>query len=479
MEDHRGHRDAAVQAQKQGLIRSCGKVRPVQTGDGIAGKEGRRGMNVILLSGGSGKRLWPLSNDVRSKQFIRMFRRPDGLYESMVQRVYRQLKSVDPGCAVTIATAKSQVSSILNHLGENVRISLEPCRRDTFPAIALASAYLHDVEGIPGEEAVVVCPSDAYAQDDYFFALRRLWDLAREDATRLVLMGMEPSYPSEKYGYILPKTADPVAKVEAFREKPEKNTAQKYIEAGGLWNAGIFACKLRYVLERAQALTGFSDYERLLAHYEELPKISFDYAVAEHEADIAVLRFSGEWKDLGTWKTLTEAMEETATGDVRMDETCRNVHAVNELELPMLVMGLRDAVIAATPEGILVSGMERSMDIKPYVDALDRPVRFAEKSWGTYRVLDAREDSLTVRASVTPGQAMSCHSHDRRDEIWTVISGEGVVFVDGAEKEVFPGDVIRLPAGCRHRVRAGEQGLELIEIQLGQNISALDKHKYE
>lgn len=436
-------------------------------------------MNIVLLAGGSGKLLWPLSNGIQSKQFLSVFKTQDGQKESMLQRGYRQIRQADPSAAITVATAKNQVSAVRRQLGADVPVCSEPGRRDTFPAIALAAAYLHDVQGIEAEEAVVVCPADAYAQDDYFFALRKLWDLAREDAARLVLMGMEPSYPSEKYGYILPKTADSVAKVEAFREKPEKSTAQKYIEAGGLWNAGIFACKLRYVLERAQALTGFSDYESLLAHYEELPKISFDYAVAEHEVSIAVLRFSGEWKDLGTWKTLTEAMEETASGDVRMDETCRNVHAVNGLEIPMLVMGLQDAVIAATPEGILVSGMERSMDIKPYVDALDRPVRFAEKSWGTYRVLDMREDSLTVRVSVNPGQAMSCHSHDRRDEIWTVISGEGVVFVDGAEKEVFPGDVIRLPAGFRHRVRAGDRGLELIEIQLGQNISVLDKHKYE
>ena len=360
-------------------------------------------MNIVLLAGGSGKLLWPLSNGIQSKQFLSVFKTQDGQSESMLQRVYRQIRQADPEAAVTVATAKNQVAAVRRQLGEDVPVCAEPCRRDTFPAIALAAAYLHDVQGIGAEEAVVVCPSDAYAQDDYFFALRKLWDLAREDAARLVLMGMEPSYPSEKYGYILPKTAAPVAKVEAFREKPDKITAQKYIETGGLWNAGVFACKLGYVLERAEALIGFSDYESLLAHYEELPKISFDYAVAEHEADIAVLRFSGEWKDLGTWKTLTEAMDEPASGDVRMDETCRNVHAVNGLDLPMLVMGLQDMVIAATPEGILVSGMERSGDIKPYVDALDRPSRCTEKSWGTYRVLDTREDSLTVRASVNPG----------------------------------------------------------------------------
>ncbi len=436
-------------------------------------------MNIVLLAGGSGKLLWPLSNGIQSKQFLSVFKTQDGQNESMLQRVYRQIRQADPEAAVTVATAKNQVAAVRRQLGADIPICAEPCRRDTFPAIALAAAYLHDVQGLGTEEAVVVCPADAYAQDDYFFALRRLSDLAREDAARLVLMGVEPSYPSEKYGYILPKTAAPVAKVEAFREKPDKSTAQTYIEAGGLWNAGIFACKLRYVLERAQARTGFSDYESLLAHYEELPKISFDYAVAEHEEDIAVLRFSGEWKDLGTWKTLTEAMDEPASGDVRMDETCRNVHAVNGLELPMLVMGLQDAVIAATPEGILVSGMERSGDIKPYVDALDRPSRCTEKSWGTYRVLDQREGCQTLLASVNPGQVMQCLSHDRRDEIWTVVSGAGVAAVDGAEREISLGDVVKVPSGVGLFIRAGDRGLELIEIQLGQSISVLDKHKYE
>ena len=117
-------------------------------------------MNIVLLSGGSGKRLWPLSNDIRSKQFIKIFKCPDGSYESMVQRVYRQIKQVDKEATVTIATSKTQVSAIHNQLGEEVGISVEPCRRDTFPAIALATAYLADVQGVDPEEPVVVCPVD-------------------------------------------------------------------------------------------------------------------------------------------------------------------------------------------------------------------------------------------------------------------------------------------------------------------------------
>ena len=131
-------------------------------------------MNIVLLSGGSGKRLWPLSNDIRSKQFIKIFKTEDGGYESMLQRVYRQIKQADPEANVTIATSKAQVSSIRNQLGENVGISVEPCRRDTFPAIALASAYLHDVMGVSGDEPVVICPVDPYVEDGYFKTIEEL-----------------------------------------------------------------------------------------------------------------------------------------------------------------------------------------------------------------------------------------------------------------------------------------------------------------
>ena len=441
-------------------------------------------MNIILLSGGSGKRLWPLSNEVRSKQFIKIFKKPgagasgEDSYESMVQRVYRQIMAADQDAKITIATSKSQVSAIRNQIGGDVGISVEPCRRDTFPAIALAAAYLHDVKGIPEEEAVVVCPVDPYVDDAYFAALHQLWELAQEGRANLVLMGIRPTYPSEKYGYIIPASSDAVAKVSSFKEKPDVATAQKYIDAGGLWNGGVFAFRLSYVLERARQLTGCTDYADLFSKYDTLDKISFDYAVAEHEPDIAVTHFNGEWKDLGTWNTLTEAMEENVIGDVRMNEACRNVHAINELGIPVLVMGLQDVVISASPEGILVSDKEQSSYIKPFVDDISRQVMFAEKSWGSFRILDVEETSLTIKVTLNPGHRMNYHSHDRRNEVWTVISGQGRTIVDGMEQPVKTGDVITMDAGCRHTVIA-DTVLQLIEVQLGNNISVSDKHKFE
>ena len=434
-------------------------------------------MNIVLLSGGSGKRLWPLSNDIRSKQFIKIFKTADGGYESMVQRVYRQIKTVDADATVTIATSKTQVSAIHNQLGEGVGISVEPCRRDTFPAIALATAYLTDVQGISPEESVVVCPVDPYVDDDYFQALKDLAALADKGEANLVLMGIEPTYPSEKYGYIIPADAGRVSVVSTFKEKPDAATAQKYIEQGALWNGGVFAYKLKYVLNKAHELIDFTDYQDLFQKYDTLTKISFDYAVVEKEPKIQVMRFAGQWKDLGTWNTLTEAMGENVVGDGILNDTCNNVHIVNELDVPVLAMGLSDVVISASPEGILVSDKEQSSYIKPYVDKIDQQIMFAEKSWGSFRVLDVEEESLTIKVTLNAGHGMNYHSHKNRNEVWVVISGTGRTVVDGMEQKVHAGDVITMQAGCRHTVFADEE-LQLIEVQLGREISVHDKQKY-
>ncbi len=433
-------------------------------------------MNIVLLSGGSGKRLWPLSNDTRSKQFIKIFKTAEGKYESMVQRVYRQISSVDEKAEVTIATSKSQVSAIHNQLGEHVGISVEPCRRDTFPAIALAAAYLHDIKGIAEKEPVVVCPVDPYVEQDYFEALYQLSDRAAVSEANLVLMGIEPTYPSAKYGYIIPENTEDISRVSVFKEKPDEETAREYIRRGALWNGGVFAFRLGYVLQRAHELIDFTDYEDLYAKYETLTKISFDYAVVEHETMIEVMRFGGMWKDMGTWNTLTEAMESEAIGKAILNDTCDNVHVVNELDVPVLCMGLKDMVVSASPEGILVSDKTQSSYIKPYVDEIDQQIMFAEKSWGSFRVIDIEDMSMTIKVTLNPGHRMNYHSHERRDEVWTVISGEGRTIVDGVERKVIAGDVITMPAGTPHTIIA-DTLLQVIEVQIGEDISVSDKKK--
>ena len=435
-------------------------------------------MNIVLLSGGSGKRLWPLSNDTRSKQFIKIFKTENGEYESMVQRVYRQILEVDSHAMVTIATSKSQVSAIHNQLGENVGISVEPCRRDTFPAIALAAAYLHDVQKVAEEEAVVVCPVDPYVNTDYFEAIQKLGTLAETSCANLVLMGIEPTYPSAKYGYIIPEDKAEISKVAVFKEKPTEEIAKEYIAKGALWNGGVFAFRLGYVLQRAHELIEFTDYQDLFHKYETLTKISFDYAVVEHEKEIEVMRFSGMWKDMGTWNTLTEAMESGSIGKAILNDACNNVHVVNELNVPVLCMGLKDVVVSASPEGILVSDKNQSSYIKPYVDEIDQQIMFAEKSWGSFKVIDIEDGSMTIKVVLNPGHKMNYHRHEHRDEVWTIIAGEGRTIVDGVERKVTAGDVVQMRAGVPHTIIA-DTTLHVIEVQVGEDISVHDKVKLE
>lgn len=435
-------------------------------------------MNIILLSGGSGQRLWPLSNNVRSKQFIKVLQGENGQLESMVQRVYRQITTVDAEAQVTIATGKKQVSMILNQLENKVNVCVEPERRDTFPAICLAASYLHDVKNVAETEPVIVCPVDPYVEDSYFEALKRLSELAEEGNANMSLLGIEPTYPSEKYGYIIPESKDEVSTVSTFKEKPDVETAKKYLEQGALWNGGVFAFKLSYLLEKAHVLLDFKDYEDLYAHYGEQKKISFDYAVVEQEKSIQVLRYKGSWKDLGTWNTFTEAMGSNAVGNVTLNDTCEDTHVVNELNIPILCMGCKSMVIAASGDGILVSDKEQSAQIKPYVDKLAGQAMYAEKSWGSFTVLDVQDDSMTIKVELLPGHSLHYHSHEHRDEVWTVMSGMGSVIIDGMQRMVRPGDVVTMPAGCKHTLIA-ETKVSVIEVQLGKDINVDDKKKFD
>lgn len=435
-------------------------------------------MNIVLLSGGSGKRLWPLSNDIRSKQFIKIFKNGDA-YQSMVQRVYQQIKETDPNANITIATSKSQVSAIHNQVGLDIGISVEPCRRDTFPAIALAVAYLHDKQGVDESEAVVICPVDPFVDESYFRCVQGLHEAAERGDKDLVLMGIQPTYPSEKYGYIKPSMNADGSWGFTFTEKPTSEKAEEYIEAGALWNGGVFAFRLSYVLQKSKELLGTSSYQELYDNYANLKKISFDYAVVENETSLEILRYSGTWKDIGTWNTLADAMEEEIVGKGTIGEGSENIHVVNELDIPVLAMGLKNTIIAASPDGILVTSEDAADHIKPYVDAIDQQIMFAEKSWGSYQVIDAEDNSITIKVTLNPGHRMNYHSHDHRDEVWTIVSGSGKTIVDGMEQLVKTGDVVTMGAGCKHMVIAGDEGLQLIEVQLGTDITVADKHKYE
>ena len=175
---------------------------------------------------------------------------------------------------------------------------------------------------------------------------------------------------------------------------------------------------------------------------------------------------------------MTEVMADAVKGPAVMDECCENTQIINETKLPILCMGCKDMIIAASSDGILVADKERSGAMKAYVEKINTDAMFVEKSWGTYTVMDVQPHSMTVKVSIKAGGQMSYHSHELRSEVWTVVSGEGRSVVDGMEQVLQAGDVITIAAGCRHMIEA-RTDLEIIEVQIGRHIHASDKKKHE
>jgi mannose-1-phosphate guanylyltransferase len=438
-------------------------------------------MRLVLLSGGSGKRLWPLSNDTRSKQFLRVLECNNEEKQSMVQRVWGQLKTVGLSDSSIIATSKIQRDMIHSQVGMDVPLIIEPERRDTFPAIALAASYLYSVQDISEDEVVVVLPVDPYVEDIFFEKVKELEDVLIESNADLALVGVKPTYPSSKYGYIVPKgnvEGDKYFTVNHFTEKPSEEKAQTLMQMNALWNCGVFAFKLKYLinilLEKGYPL----QYEQMSLEYQTLPKISFDYEVVEKADHIVAFPYDGYWKDLGTWNTLTEEMATDQIGIGVISEDTENSHLINELDIPVTVLGVKNVVVAASPDGILVADKASSPKIKDLIGNFDQRPMYEERIWGWSRVLDYakyddRNEMVTKRICIHEGKNSSYHYHNLRDEVWTIVRGEGELALDDYITRVKAGDIIHLPAGKRHGIK-GLTELEFIEVQTGFGISDED-----
>ena len=444
-------------------------------------------MQLVLLSGGSGKRLWPLSNNARSKQFLPLLEKEDGTMESMVQRVVRQVREAHLTDDITLATNASQLDIIINQLGDSVSVVTEPERRDTFPAIALASGYLKLKKGCPDDEVVVIMPCDPFTESGYFETIGRMVRCVEADVAELVLMGITPTYPSEKYGYVVPVTDHLMAEgsmaVSKFTEKPNVERAKELLEMGALWNGGVFAFRLGYMMEIAQRYVKADSFEEMRSRYSEFPKISFDYEVAEKADSVAVLPYSGQWKDLGTWNTLTDELHHHIIGNAVMGLRCTNTHVINELQYPIYVDGMEDTVIAASPDGIIVCRKKYTEDIKKAVDHLTPRPMYEERRWGSYRVIDDTtyadgRHSLTKSLTINAGKNISYQVHRHRSEAWTIVEGEGIFVLDGVERKVGPGETVVIPVNHYHALKALTT-LTFIEVQTGNPLVEEDIERSE
>ena len=441
-------------------------------------------MKMVLLSGGSGKRLWPLSNDARPKQFLRLLADSEGGIESMVQRVWRQIGAAGLSADTFVAVGEKQTDIIRKQLGPEANLILEPSRRDTFPAVSLVAAYLHSIACVDPDEVVAVLPVDPYVEEHFFQAIQALPGVIRRTGAELALIGVEPTYPSSKYGYIIPREDEnwpdedslPVA---SFKEKPTEEQAEHLLKLGALWNCGVFGFRLGYMIDLLRERGLPVEYEEMVRQYDLMPEISFDYEVVEKAGKIAVARYNGKWKDLGTWNTLTEEMGIRQVGQGIVCDQSVNTHIINELNTNVVVIGLSDIVVAASPDGILVTDKAASPRLKEIIKGIEPTSMSVERLWGSYRVVDKKQldggkQTLTKIAKMDAGQSLSYHLHLNREEVWTVVGGSGEFVLNNEFIQLAPGSVVRVPAGTLHSVRANTD-LEWIEYQLG---SVLDEDDY-
>ena len=426
-------------------------------------------MKILLLSGGSGQRLWPLSNDFCSKQYIKVLSGDEGR-QSMLQRVFSQLKSVEKSDDAVIIASEAQKDIIYSQLGSDMKIAFEPSRKDTFPAILLGCSWLYE-RGSSEDEIVVVMPVDPYVGRDYFENFELLSNKLIESGSDIALMGAIPSYPSEKYGYIIPgERKDGYFDIKGFKEKPQLEEAEELLRKEALWNCGVFCFRLSLMKDYCLKYGFEFSYSEIKENYEKLPTISFDYEVLEKSGNKIAIEYGGTWKDIGTWNTLTEEMDVDSIGEVYIDETSRNTHAVNTLDIPVIIMGADNLIVSATYDGILVADKERSSYLKDSLNKIKLSPRYEERRWGTIKTIDKSEENgvgvCTNKVRVDVGKNTTYHKHNDHTEMITVISGKGIMIKENNIIKLTPGVTITIEKGELHAIRA-ETKLTYIEVLMG------------
>ena len=436
-------------------------------------------MYYVLLSGGSGKRLWPLSNDSRPKQYLKLVNKENNSMEScsMLQRVWEQLEETGMAEHAVICAGENQTELIHSQVKPK-GIVIEPEARDTFPAVMLSCAYLYSNMGASKEDYAAFLPVDPYTEQKYFETVKKLEEVVKKTKAEVGLMGVVPTFPATKYGYILPKEEkEDYMEVKGFVEKPTEERAEELLGLNALWNCGVFCVKIGDILQKAADYDVPESYEKMFEEYKKLPKISFDYEVLQKAKHLAAVKFDGYWKDLGTWDSMAEQMNTDTKGNVVMDENCMDTQVINELEIPVVVMGAKNMVVVASKDGILVTDKNEAANVKQLTAQVEYKAKFEERRWGTLETLhdskDAGVATLTRKIKIYQGMNSSYHFHQERDEIWTVLNGTGELILEGNKILLGPGKAICIRKNQRHAIKAFRD-FEYIEMHVGTKVGNED-----
>lgn len=457
-------------------------------------KIGKKRLFGVILAGGSGTRLWPISREFYPKQLLKLIGN-----KTLIQQTYLRLKKIMPAKNIYIITNENFADDIyfqlrdLGILKEN--IIKEPFQRNTASAIALAAKIIFDKNN---SASLLVCPADHLIGSDSEFikAVKISFEIAQDDF--LVTLGIIPNQPSSEYGYIKANYEKPHKSafiVERFVEKPDFKTAQKLFKQKYLFNSGIFIWKAETILSEIKkflpkvyksAIIYSRDFDKFLKIYNSLESISIDKGILEKSDNILVMPVKFGWQDIGSWKSLYQIFSKdknlNVLNEYAIAENCFGSLIQGTKKRVVVGIGLKDLIVVDSEDAVLVSHRDHSHKIKNAIEKmkekkfnqhLQHPTIY--RPWGSYTVVDDGEGFKVKKILVEPKQKLSLQLHKKRAEHWTVLKGNAKVELNGKIFNLKPHQSIDIPIGSKHRLEnLGVKNLELIEIQSGDYLKEDD-----
>ena len=463
---------------------------------------GDKQVSAVILAGGSGSRLWPLSRQHLPKQFLSL----EG-DASLLQTTINRLSSVIEAKNVLIVTQEAHAKGEAYHALLPYQTLFEPVARNTAPAIALAAAYLMR-EG--ADPIMVVLPADHIIKDEARFHTHLQVAIEATESGKLITFGIRPAHPDTGFGYIKAHAGETpgVYTVERFTEKPDQNTAERFLKEGGYyWNSGMFVWRASAILAEirqhlpavyrviqniiAESRTGGTFQQAVEKHFSGMPSISIDYGVLEKSSRVSLIPCDIGWNDVGSWQAVHEIGTKDKDGNVIQGNVialdCKNSLIRAEKRL-VAAIGMEDICVVETADAILISKSDQTQRVREVVDILQHRGASehvfhvkVNRPWGNYTVLEEARDSFKIkRIEVAPGAQLSLQSHTQRSEHWVVVSGTATVTNGDEVITVQKNQSTYIPIGAKHRLEnRTNEPLHIVEVQVGDYLGEDDIQRYE